>query len=46
MSRIKNALLNDLTQEELEQMLYNRYNDDSDYQQWLESDDYVNLVND
>lgn len=46
MSKIKNALLNDLTQEELEQMLYNRYNDDSEYQQWLESDDYVNLVND
>lgn len=46
MSKIKNTLLNDLTQEELEHMLYNRYNDDSAYQQWLESDDYVNFVND
>jgi hypothetical protein len=46
MSKIKNALLNDLTQEELEHMLYNRYNDDSEYQQWLESDEFVNIVND
>ena len=46
MSKIKNALLNDLTQEELEHMLYNRYNDDSAYQQWLESDEFVNIVND
>ena len=46
MSKIKNTLLNDLTQEELEYMLYNRYNDDSAYQQWLDSDEYVNFVND
>lgn len=46
MSKIKNTLLNDLTQDELEDMLYNRYNEDSAYQQWLESDDYVNFVND
>ena len=46
MSKIKNTLLNDLTQEELEDMLYNRYNEDSAYQQWLESDEYVNFVND
>jgi hypothetical protein len=35
MSKIKNTLLNDLTQEELERMLYERYNDDSDYNKWL-----------
>jgi hypothetical protein len=46
MSRIKNTLLNDLTQEELERMLYERYNDDSDYSRWMESDEFVNFVND
>lgn len=45
MSKIKNALLNDLTQEELENMLYHRYNEDSEYQQWLESDEFVEYVN-
>ena len=45
MSKIKNALLNDLTQEELESMLYHRYNEDSEYQQWLESDEFVEYVN-
>jgi len=45
MSRIKNTLLNDLTQEELERMLYERYNDDSDYNKWLESEEYVEFVN-
>ena len=45
MSKIKNALLNDLTQEELEAMLYHRYNEDSEYQQWLESDEFVEYVN-
>jgi len=45
MSRIKNTLLNDLTQEELERMLYERYNDDSDYNKWLESEEFVEFVN-
>jgi hypothetical protein len=45
MSRIKNTLLNDLTQEELEKMLYERYNDDSDYSRWLESEEFVEFVN-
>ena len=45
MSRIKNTLLNDLTQEELERMLYERYNDDFDYNKWLESEEYVEFVN-
>ena len=45
MSKIKNTLLNDLTQEELENMLYHRYNEDSEYQQWLESDEFVQYVN-
>lgn len=45
MSKIKNALLNDLTQEELEKMLYERYSDDSEYHQWLESNEFVKFVN-
>ena len=45
MSKIKNALLNDLTQEELETMLYHRYNEDSEYQEWLESDEFAEYVN-
>jgi hypothetical protein len=45
MSRIKNTLLNDLTQEELERMLYERYSDDSDYTRWLESEEFVEFVN-
>jgi hypothetical protein len=44
MGKLKNALLNDLTQEELEMMLYHRYNEDS-YQEWLESDEFVEYVN-
>lgn len=44
MGKLKNALLNDLTQEELEMMLYHRYNEDS-YQEWLESEKFVEFVN-
>lgn len=44
MSKIKNTLLNDLTQQELESMLYNRY-DDEEYENWLESDEYREFVN-
>ena len=44
MGKLKNALLNDLTQEELEMMLYHRYNEDS-YQEWLESEEFVEYVN-
>lgn len=45
MGKLKNSLLNDLTQEELERMLWERYNDDSGYQQWLESNEYREFVN-
>ena len=44
MGKLKNALLNDLTQDELEMMLYHRYNEDS-YQEWLESEEFVEYVN-
>lgn len=44
MGNLKNVLLNDLSQEELEEMLYHRYNEDS-YQEWLESEEFVEYVN-
>ena len=44
MGKLKNALLNDLTQEELELMLYNR-EEERTYEQWLESDEFIEYVN-
>ena len=44
MGKLKNVLLNDLTQEELELMLYNR-DEGRTYEQWLESDEFVEFVN-
>jgi hypothetical protein len=44
MGKLKNALLNDLTQEELEIMLYNR-EEGRTYEEWLESDEFVEYVN-
>ena len=44
MGKLKNALLNDLTQEELELMLYNR-EEQRTYEQWLESDEFIEYVN-
>jgi hypothetical protein len=44
MSKIKETLLNGLTQEELENELFHRYQDQ--YDEWLESEDYVNYIND
>lgn len=43
MSKIKEKLLNNITQEELERELFYRY--EEDYQQWLESDEFVEYVN-
>jgi hypothetical protein len=45
MSAIKNELLNDLSQEELDEMYLRQVNDELEYQQWLESDDYINMIN-
>ena len=46
MSAIKNELLNDLSQQELDELYFNQLKDDEyTYQQWLESDDYINMVN-
>ena len=44
MSKIKETILNGLTQEELENELYHRYQDQ--YDEWVQSEDYVNYVND
>jgi hypothetical protein len=44
MGKLKNALLNDLTQEELEIMLYNR-EEGRTYEEWLESDEFIEYVN-
>ena len=44
MSKIKETLLNGLTQEELENELFHRYQDQ--YDEWVQSEDYVNYVND
>lgn len=43
MSKLKNELLNNLTQQELEEMLYRRY--DNEYEDWLQSDEFVEYVN-
>jgi hypothetical protein len=43
MSKIKEKLLNNITQEELERELFYRY--EEDYQEWLESDEFVEYVN-
>lgn len=45
MSAIKNELLNDLSQQELDEIYYKRYSDELEYQEWLGSDDYINMVN-
>ena len=42
MAKIK-KLLDGLTQQELEEMLYKRY--DNEYEDWLQSDEFVEYVN-
>ena len=43
MGKIKEKLLNNISQEDLERELFYRY--EEDYQQWLESDEFVEYVN-
>jgi len=45
MGKVKEQLLNGLNQEELERELYHRYESEYDYEQWLQSDDFVEYVN-
>ena len=46
MGKTKRGLLNGvITQEELDQELYNRYQDELEYQEWLETEGFVEYVN-
>ena len=46
MGKTKRGLFNGvLTQEELDQELYQRYKDEVEYQEWLETEGFVEYVN-
>jgi hypothetical protein len=46
MGKLKNEMFENLSQQELDEIFFNQVKmDESDYQAWLESDDYVNMVN-
>lgn len=45
MSKIKNELLNDLSQQELDEMYRKQYDDSLEYEEWLGSDEYIDMVN-
>lgn len=46
MGRIKQQLLDGLTQEEIDNILYNHYSqEEQEYQEWLESQEFVEYVN-
>lgn len=46
MGKIKSKFFDNKTQQEIENELYHRYDDELQYKEWLESDDYINFVND
>ena len=45
MGKVKDNLFEGLTQDEINDMLYNRYKDEIEYQEWLESKEFVEYVN-
>ena len=45
MGKVKDNLFEGLTQEEINDMLYNRYKDEVEYQEWLKSKEFVEYVN-
>lgn len=46
MGQLKNEMFDNLSQQELDELYFNQLKDDEyTYQQWLESDDYINMVN-
>ena len=45
MGRTKENLIEGLSQIELEHELYNRYKDEVEYQEWLETEGFVEYVN-
>ena len=45
MSKIKKHYLGNMTQNEIDTYLYNKHARDVEYEEWLQSDEYVDLVN-
>ena len=47
MGKIKSEMIDNVSKSELDEILYKQYEDDAlAYQQWLESDEYIQFVND
>jgi hypothetical protein len=47
MGKTKSEMIDNLSQQELDELFHKQIEDDAyNYQQWLESDDYINYVND
>jgi hypothetical protein len=45
MAKIKEHYLGNMTQNEIDTYLYDKYARDMEYKEWLESDEYMDLVN-
>ena len=45
MAKVKDHFLGNMSQQEIDVYLYNKHFRDIEYQEWLQSDEYVNLVN-
>lgn len=45
MAKIKEHYLGNMTQYEIDTYLYNKHMRDMEYEEWLQSDEYVDLVN-
>lgn len=45
MGKLKDNLIEGLTQVELERELYNRYQDQLEYEEWLKTDGFIEFVN-
>jgi hypothetical protein len=45
MAKVKDKMFEGLTQYEIDDMLYNRYKDTLEYEEWLQSEEFVEFVN-
>lgn len=45
MGKVKDNLFEGLTQDEINDILYNRYKDEVEYQEWLQNNEFVEYVN-
>ena len=45
MGKVKENLFEGLSRHEIDDMLYNRYKDEIEYQEWLETEEFVEYVN-